>query len=215
MEKATILVVDDEPLVRGVMRDVLVANGHTVLEARFNSEALLMLRQHDAPIHLMIADVMMPGINGPELADMLAPSRPTMKVLYVSGYPQEIVQEKLTPLEMKTFLHKPFRADTLLRTVREVLDQGPRGGPYAMTSLLPCELSESQLGMLYETGVPTDYVEAYKWYMLASITDDDERILVRMKNLRARMTPEQVAKAELSARILTDARKPATTFHYI
>jgi CheY-like chemotaxis protein len=215
MEKATILVVDDEPLVRGVIRDILVANGHTVLEARFNSEALLLLRQYDGPIQLMIADVMMPGINGRELADMLAPSRPNMRVVYVSGYPEEIVQEKLTPLEMKTFLQKPFRADTLLRTVREVLDAVPRAGPYAVTSLLPCELSESQLGMLYETGVPTDYVEAYKWYMLASSTDDDERILVRMNNLRARMTPEQIAKAEVSARVLTNSRKPETVFPYM
>ena len=108
MDKPTVLVVDDDPLVRGIIRDVLQSDGYSVLDARFNSEALVVLRQYQGPIHLMIADVMMPGINGRELAEMLAPSRPTMKVIYVSGYPEELVREKLNPPEMMTFLQKPF-----------------------------------------------------------------------------------------------------------
>jgi CheY-like chemotaxis protein len=210
MDKATILVVDDDSLVRSVLRDVLQAHGHLVLEARFTSEALVLLRQYENTIHLMIADVMMPGINGRELAQMLAPSRPNMKVMYVSGYPEEIVKEKLRPPEMKAFLQKPFGPETLLRKIQDILHAPSGGGRYAVVSGLPCELTESQLGMLYEIGVPTDYVEAYKWYLLALATDDDDRVLVRINNLKSRMTPEQIGRAEQSARILTESRRPAT-----
>ena len=184
MDKPTILVVDDDPVVRGIIRDVLQSDGYSVLDARFNSEALVVLRQYQGPIHLMIADVMMPGINGRELAEMLAPSRPTMKVIYVSGYPEEVVREKLNPPEMMTFLQKPFRADNLLRKVRETLQDFSPAKLYAWSSGLPGELTEGQLGMLYEIGIPTDYEEAYKWYSLAAATDGDERIIMRMHHLR-------------------------------
>src|SRR5438874_7005877 len=190
MDKPTILVVDDDPVVRGIIRDVLQSDGYSVLDARFNSEALVVLRQYQGPIHLMIADVMMPGINGRELAEMLAPSRPTMKVIYVSGYPEEVVREKLNPPEMMTFLQKPFRADDLLRKVRETLQDFSPAKLYAWSSGLPGELTEGQLGMLYEIGIPTDYEEAYKWYSLAAATDGDERIIMRMQHLKAKMTPQ-------------------------
>lgn len=206
MDKPTVLVVDDDPLVRGVIRDVLQSDGHLVLEARFNSEALVVLRQYQGPIHLMIADVMMPGINGRELAEMLAPSRPTMKVIYISGYPEEVVREKLNPRDLMNFLQKPFRAEDLVRKVRETLHNLSLVGRYAATSGLPCELSEGQLGMLYEIGVPTDYVEAYKWYSLAAATDADERIIMRMNHLRSRMTPDQISRAERSALVLRPPR---------
>ena len=207
MEKPIILVVDDDPLVRGIIRDVLQANGYLVLEARFTSEALVLLRQYEGPIHLMIADVMMPGINGRELAAMLTPSRPHMKVLYVSGYSQEIVQKQLRPPDMKAFLQKPFGAETLLRKVQDILQNSVQAGRYAAAALLPCELTETQLGMLYEVGVPTDYVEAYKWYMLAAATENDERILVRMNHLKSRMSPEQISRAEHSAQVLLNSKK--------
>lgn len=204
MDKPTVLVVDDDSLVRGVIRDVLQNDGHVVLEARFNTEALVVLRQYRGPIHLMIADVMMPGINGRELAEMLAPSRPHMKVIYISGYPEELVREKLNPPDLRNFLQKPFRAEDLVRKVREILHNFSLGGRYAASSGLPCELSEGQLGMLYEIGVPTDYVEAYKWYSLAAATDGDERIILRMHHLRSRMTTEQISRAERSAQVLRD-----------
>jgi CheY-like chemotaxis protein len=207
MAKPTVLVVDDDPLVRGVIRDVLQANGYTLLEARFNTEALVVLRQYKGPIHLMITDVMMPGIDGHQLAEMLAPTRPHMRVLYVSGYPEEIVREKLIPPEMMAFLQKPFPAEALLRKVREMLQDFSLAGRYAASSGLPCELTEGQLGMLYEVGVPIDYVEAYKWYTLAATTDGDERVIVRMKNLKGRMTPEQITRAESSAKVLRDPRR--------
>ena len=206
MDKPTVLVVDDDPLVRGIIRDVLQSDGYSVLDARFNSEALVVLRQYQGPIHLMIADVMMPGINGREVAEMLAPSRPTMKVIYVSGYPEEVVREKLNPPEMMTFLQKPFRADDLLRKVRETLQDFSPAKLYAWSSGLPCELTEGQLGMLYEIGIPTDYEEAYKWYSLAAATDGDERIIMRMHHLKAKMTPQQVSRAERGAQVLREPK---------
>ena len=206
MDKPTVLVVDDDPLVRGIIRDVLQSDGYSVLDARFNSEALVVLRQYQGPIHLMIADVMMPGINGRELAEMLAPSRPTMKVIYVSGYPEEVVREKLNTPEMMTFLQKPFRADDLLRKVRETLQDFSPAKLYAWSSGLPGELTEGQLGMLYEIGIPTDYEEAYKWYSLAAATDGDERIIMRMQHLKAKMTPQQISRAERGAQVLREPK---------
>ena len=206
MDKPTVLVVDDDPLVRGIIRDVLQSDGYSVLDARFNSEALVVLRQYQGPIHLMIADVMMPGINGREVAEMLAPSRPTMKVIYVSGYPEEVVREKLNPPEMMTFLQKPFRADDLLRKVRETLQDFSPAKLYAWSSGLPGELTEGQLGMLYEIGIPTDYEEASKWYSLAAATDGDERIIMRMHHLKAKMTPQQVSRAERGAQVLREPK---------
>ena len=117
----TILLVDDGESVRVLVRNGLEHYGYTVLEARFTSEALLIARRHEGPIHLMIADVMMPGINGRELAYMLASSRPHMKVLYISGYPLEVVHEKLRAPDMANFLQKPFPIETLVSKVRKLL----------------------------------------------------------------------------------------------
>ena len=123
--RETILLVDDDESVRVVVRESLEQQGYTVLEARFNSEALLMARRHDGPIHLMVADVMMPGINGRELAYMVTSSRPHMKVLYISGYPLEIVREKLRAPDMENFLQKPFSPEALVSKVRELLKADP------------------------------------------------------------------------------------------
>jgi len=117
----TILLVDDDESVRALVRKSLEREGYTVLEARFNSEALVIARRHDGPIHMMVADIMMPGINGRELAYMLASSRPNMKVLYISGYPIEIVREKLRKPDLATFLQKPVTPDVFVRKVREIL----------------------------------------------------------------------------------------------
>ncbi len=121
----TILLVDDDASVRALVRERLEQDGYTVLEACFNSEALLIARRHDGRIHLMIADVMMPGINGRELAYMLASSRPHMKVLYISGYPLEVVREKLRAPDMANFLQKPFSLESLVGKVRELVEVSP------------------------------------------------------------------------------------------
>jgi two-component system cell cycle sensor histidine kinase/response regulator CckA len=123
--RETILLVDDDESVRALVRESLEQQGYTVLEARFNSEALLMARRHEGPIHVMVADVMMPGINGRELAYMVTSSRPLMKVLYISGYPLEIVREKLRDPDMANFLQKPFPIKALVEKVQELLQADP------------------------------------------------------------------------------------------
>jgi len=122
----TILLVDDDESVRALVRDSFKQQGYTVLEARFNSEALLIARRHDGPIHLIVVDVMMPGINGRELAYMLTSSRPNMKVLYVSGYPLEIVREKLRVADMANFFPKSFPIEALVSKVRDLLKADPQ-----------------------------------------------------------------------------------------
>jgi len=122
----TILLVDDDAAVRELVRVGLEQRGYTVLEAKFNSEALLIARRYTGPIHVMVADVMMPGLNGRELAYMLSSSRPHMKVLYISGYPLEIVREKLRDPDMANFLQKPFTVETLVGKMRELLKANPQ-----------------------------------------------------------------------------------------
>ena len=117
----TVLIVDDDDQVRKYIRVCLEAQGYSILEARFNSEALQRSQRHEGPIHLIIADVFMPGMCGPEFAAKVMAVRPEMKVLYVSGGSREAVEGKLIKMETSVFLQKPFEGDTLLMTVRKVL----------------------------------------------------------------------------------------------
>ena len=117
----TVLIVDDDDQVRKYIRVCLEAQGYDILEARFNSEALQLSQRHEGPIHLIIADVFMPGMCGPEFAAKVMAVRPEMKVLYVSGGSREAVEGKLLKMKASAFLQKPFQGDTLLRTVRKVL----------------------------------------------------------------------------------------------
>ncbi|MFQ5932321.1 MAG: ATP-binding protein, partial [Nitrospiraceae bacterium] len=118
----TVLLAEDEPKVRGLVRDTLCRYGYTVLEARHGIEALVLGAQHKGPIHLLLTDVVMPQLSGPELAGQLRSSRAALKVLYISGYTQDAVahQGVLDPGVM--LLQKPFTSDVLVRKVREVLD---------------------------------------------------------------------------------------------
>ena len=117
----TILLAEDEEVVRNLVRTVLLRNGYTVLEARNGEDALLVSARNPGVIHLMLTDTVMPGMSGRELADKLAPTRPEMKVLYMSGYTRDsIIQHGV--LEPGTaFIQKPFLPDALVRKVREVL----------------------------------------------------------------------------------------------
>jgi len=118
----TILLVEDEKAVRMMIRKTLQSKGYTVLEAQHGQEALSICEDYSGPIHLMVTDVVMPLMSGKELAEQLAPQRPEMKVLYMSGYPDNsIVQHGV--LEPGTeFLQKPFTLNTLEAKVREILD---------------------------------------------------------------------------------------------
>ena len=118
----TVLLVEDEEAVRGLARQVLEMNGYTVLEAGHGGEALLLSEQHQAPIHLLVTDVIMPHMNGRELAERLAGLRPEMKVLYISGYTDQAIAHHGVLEPGLFFLQKPFSPFALARKVREVLD---------------------------------------------------------------------------------------------
>ncbi|MBA2251448.1 MAG: response regulator, partial [Nitrospirales bacterium] len=118
----TILIVDDDNNVRALIRETLKMKGYHVLEAQFNSGALMASGRHRGIIHLMIADVMMPGINGRELGRRLELLRPDTKILYISGYPKEVLLDEKILEERSSFLQKPLSPETLLPKVREILD---------------------------------------------------------------------------------------------
>jgi len=117
----TILLVEDEDMLRGLLAKFLRLYGYTVLEARHGGEALLTCERHPGPIHLMVTDVVMPQMSGRELADRLTPLRPEMRVLYMSGYAEDaLVQHGVEDLAA-AFLQKPFRPIELVRRVHAVL----------------------------------------------------------------------------------------------
>jgi len=118
----TVLLVEDEDTVRTLAREILGMNGYTVLEARHGREALLISEAHRGPIHLMLTDVVMPEMNGRELADRLHPLRPGTRVLYMSGYTDNALGLRGVLEERIAFLQKPFTPEILSRKIREVLD---------------------------------------------------------------------------------------------
>ncbi|HEX2251020.1 MAG TPA: ATP-binding protein, partial [Gemmatimonadales bacterium] len=120
----TVLVVEDEPLVRSLAVRALRDQGYRVLQAEDGPAALAAARSHDGEIHLLVTDVVMPGMNGKELADRLSAERPGVRVLYVSGYTDHAVVRHGVLEEGIAFLSKPFDMSNLARTVREVLDSG-------------------------------------------------------------------------------------------
>lgn len=120
--RETILVVEDDPSVRGLVQEALRLNGYEVLVARHGIEALLTGAKHLGPIHLLLTDVAMPQMSGPEVAEKLTVVRPEIKVLYMSGYPDHPVFEQGGVKRDTAFLQKPFTPNLLTQKVREVLD---------------------------------------------------------------------------------------------
>ena len=118
----TVLVVEDEPQVRDSLRVILQRSGYSVLEAQNGGEAILVCEQHEGPIHALVTDVVMPRMSGPELAARVAPLRPTMKVLYVSGYTETAVPVEAAGEAPVAFLPKPIEPTALLQRLRSLLD---------------------------------------------------------------------------------------------
>src|SRR5213594_3457117 len=119
----TVLVVEDEAPVRSVARQVLERHGYTVLEAPTAETALDLATRYSGIIHLLLTDVIMPGLNGRELAVRLTSMRPDARVIFMSGYTDEAVKRHGVLETGSTYLQKPFTPDAVARTVREVLDQ--------------------------------------------------------------------------------------------
>src|SRR3989454_2198412 len=118
----TLLLVEDEPEVRWLVRELLQHLGYTILEARHGIEAQVLSIQHPGPIHLLITDVVMPQMSGREIAEQLTSEHPETKVLYMSGYTDDAVVRHGVLAAHMAFLQKPFSPEALARKVREVLD---------------------------------------------------------------------------------------------
>jgi two-component system cell cycle sensor histidine kinase/response regulator CckA len=124
----TILVVEDEPGVRNLIRTILTENGYRVLVAADVLEALQISQQHDGPIDLLLTDVVLPHASGVEVAKHLRVSRPGVRVLYMSGYTENAVAHQSVLDADVELLPKPFSFEQLLSRVRQLLDAaGPRG----------------------------------------------------------------------------------------
>lgn len=118
----TILLAEDEVMVRGVARGILESLGYTVLEAGQGQQALEICRTSPEQIHLLLTDVIMPGMNGLELAKRVIALRPQTRVLFMSGYTADVDLLDGAVRRAGAFLAKPFDRDTLGRKIRQVLD---------------------------------------------------------------------------------------------
>jgi two-component system cell cycle sensor histidine kinase/response regulator CckA len=118
----TILLAEDEKIVRSLAREILEAQGYTVLEARRGAEAQLAAAHHRGPIHLLLTDVVMPDMNGWDLAKVVTSIDPKTRVLFMSGYTGDAIAHHGVLDVGVPYLQKPFTADSLTRKVREVLD---------------------------------------------------------------------------------------------
>jgi CheY-like chemotaxis protein len=118
----TVLLVEDDDVVRSLAQRVLADHGYRVLEAADGEQALALCQHYAGPVHLLVTDVVMPRMSGPELAQRLAANRPQTQVLYVSGYMDEAIVRHGLIEEAAPFLPKPYSPATLLTRVRQVLD---------------------------------------------------------------------------------------------
>jgi CheY-like chemotaxis protein len=121
----TILLVEDEASLREITQELLELDGYRVLTAQDGAHALLASREEAGVIDLLITDVVMPGMSGPELADRILLQRPRTKVLFISGYTADAIDHHGVGDGGTSLLHKPFTSEALSWRVREVL-----GGPF-------------------------------------------------------------------------------------
>jgi two-component system cell cycle sensor histidine kinase/response regulator CckA len=121
----TVLVVEDAEPLRALATEILARNGYGVLQAGTGAEAIRLAEQYPGAIDLLLTDVVLPGMDGRQLAESLAASRPGLKVLYVSGYADQTLASHGVLIPGTRLLHKPFRGEALVRQVREVLDVVP------------------------------------------------------------------------------------------
>jgi CheY-like chemotaxis protein len=119
--RETVLVVEDEESVRGIVARILAEKGYRVLLAGEGKEGLRLFDEHKESIDLLVTDVVMPGMGGRELAVRLEAARPGMKVLYMSGYTDDAIDHQGVLEAGLAFIQKPFTHEALLEKVREVL----------------------------------------------------------------------------------------------
>jgi PAS domain S-box-containing protein len=119
----TLLLVEDEATVRELVLELLQREGYTVLVAGHGEEALAVAARHAGPIHLLVTDVVMPGMSGGELASRFLAARPGMRVLYISGYSDDAIVRAGVSHADSAFLQKPFSYEAFAGKVRELLDR--------------------------------------------------------------------------------------------
>jgi DNA-binding response OmpR family regulator len=119
----TILLVEDEDEVRDLAQLVLLRQGYKVLEARNGEKAIRLAADHPGPIHLLLTDVVMPGLSGATVAERLAETYPDLRVLFMSGYTDDAIAHHGVLESGIAFLSKPFSSMDLARKVRAVLDE--------------------------------------------------------------------------------------------
>jgi CheY-like chemotaxis protein len=120
----TILLVEDEEAVRGLTSRILQRQGYRVLAAQHGREAMDIATREEGVIHLVLTDIVMPGMNGRGLVERLSGIRPAIKSLYMSGYTDDDIVRRGFIEPSRKFLQKPFTSEGLLQTVRKVLDEG-------------------------------------------------------------------------------------------
>jgi CheY-like chemotaxis protein len=118
----TLIVVDDESCVRHIIGLVLRARGYAVIESESPSQAIALCKSHSGPIDLLITDLIMPDMNGVELAERLSKLRPTLKVLPISAYSDSELPSESLRAQRWPLLQKPFTSQELATRVRQVLD---------------------------------------------------------------------------------------------
>lgn len=119
----TILLAEDEDLVRRLAVRVLTGQGYNILEAISGKEALKLYLAYDGPIHLLLTDVVMPGMNGRELSEALLEHQPSLKTIYMSGYTEEVIANHGVKENSLDFIQKPFSIEALCQIVRKCLDE--------------------------------------------------------------------------------------------
>src|SRR5690606_36212178 len=117
----TILVVEDEPSLRELLQRCLARRGYRVMAATMPAEAIRIAEDHEGPLHLVITDLVMPGMSGQALADRLTSVRPETRVLFMSGYTDDSVVDRRILEGGAPFLQKPFTPDAVVAKVRELL----------------------------------------------------------------------------------------------
>jgi two-component system, cell cycle sensor histidine kinase and response regulator CckA len=120
-DKTTILLVDDKVLILDICRQILEAKGYRVLIASTPSEAMHIAEMHDGEIHLLLTDVMMPGMNGVELSRRLSSLHKNIRTLFMSGYSANLLAEEGVDFDMKYLIHKPFTMEDLVKRVSSIL----------------------------------------------------------------------------------------------
>jgi two-component system cell cycle sensor histidine kinase/response regulator CckA len=115
----TVLLVEDERALRKLTRNMLLEMGHMVLEAEDASHAIEIAKQTDSPIDLLLTDVIMPGMSGWALAETLSPQHPEMRILYMSGYPDGVIEKRGNTRAGISILRKPFTQDELIQRIED------------------------------------------------------------------------------------------------